>query len=106
MPLSTAPSSYISISPPFSQISLSHNPSTSATVTPIIIISINRPQKNNAFTTIMENELVRAFDLLDQDDRVKVIVVTGKGKMFCAGADLPSALERIEGEGAKSHRDG
>ena len=54
----------------------------------------------------MEDELVRAFELLDRDDRVKVIVVTGKGRQFCAGADLPSTLERVDSEGRKDHRDG
>jgi enoyl-CoA hydratase/carnithine racemase len=54
----------------------------------------------------MENDLVRAFDLLDQDDRVKAIVITGEGKHFCAGADLEIGLERTEGVGSKEHRDG
>jgi enoyl-CoA hydratase/carnithine racemase len=63
-------------------------------------------EKNNAFTSVMENDMVRAFDMLDQDDRVKVIVVTGEGKNFCAGADLEVGLERTPGVGAKEHRDG
>lgn len=50
--------------------------------------------------------MVRAFDMLDQDDRVKVIVVTGEGKNFCAGADLEIGLERTPGVGVKEHRDG
>jgi enoyl-CoA hydratase/carnithine racemase len=54
----------------------------------------------------MENDLVRAFDLLDQDDRVKAIVITGEGKHFCVGADLEIGLERTEGVGSKEHRDG
>lgn len=40
----------------------------------------------------MCDEMVSAFDMLDRDDRVKAIVVTGKGKMFCAGADLVVGL--------------
>ncbi len=54
----------------------------------------------------MENDLVRAFEMLDRDDRVKVIVVTGEGRNFCAGADLEIGLERTEGIGGKEHRDG
>jgi enoyl-CoA hydratase/carnithine racemase len=104
MPSPTPPSSYTTL--PFSQIALSHHPSTSPTVTPIIIITISRAHKNNVFTSIMENDLVRAFDLLDQDDRVKAIVITGEGKHFCAGADLEIGLERTEGVGSKEHRDG
>lgn len=50
--------------------------------------------------------MVQAFNMLDQDDRVKVIVVTGEGKNFCAGADLEVGLERTPGVGAKEHRDG
>lgn len=72
------------------------------------MLSISRPQKNNAFTSVMENDMVRAFNVLDRDDRVKVIVVTGdpEGKSFCAGADLGLGLERTEGIGGKEHRDG
>jgi enoyl-CoA hydratase/carnithine racemase len=101
---STPPASYTHL--PFSQITLSHYPNTSPTVTAIIIITISRAHKNNAFTSIMENDLVRAFNLLDQDDRVKAIVVTGEGKHFCAGADLEIGLERTEEVGSKEHRDG
>lgn len=50
-------------------------------------------------------EMVKAFEMLDLDDRVKVIVVTGKGKMFCAGADLIDGLHRGKGERNKEHRD-
>jgi len=100
----TPPSSYTS-SLGFTQIKLSHHPSTSAVVTPIIILTISRVHKNNAFTSVMENDLVRAFEILDRDDRVKVIVVTGEGRNFCAGADLEIGLERTEGIGGKEHRD-
>lgn len=49
---------------------------------------------------------MRAFGILDKDESVKVIVVTGEGKTFCAGADLfGGVLDRQNGEGAKEHRD-
>lgn len=100
----TPPFSYAKL--PFEHISLSHHPASSLTVTPIIIISIDRVEKNNAFTSEMEHGLVKALDLLDLDDRVKVIVVTGKGRMFCAGADLEIGLNRALGLRDKDHRDG
>ena len=98
------PLSYASLHLP--QISLSHHPDATTIATPIIIISLNRVSKNNAFTSEMEHSLVTAFDLLDLDDRVRAIVVTGKGRMFCAGADLDIGLNRTEGVGDKEHRDG
>lgn len=102
----TPPSSYSNSELGFSQIRLSHHPSTSRTITPIIILTIQRVEKNSAFTSVMENDMVNAFDMLDQDDRVKVIIVTGQGKNFCAGADLELGLERTAGVGPKEHRDG
>lgn len=54
----------------------------------------------------MEQDLVSAFDMLDLDERVRAIVVTGKGTNFCAGADLDIGLDRTEGIGSKEHRDG
>lgn len=100
----TPPPTYAKI--PFEHISLSHHPASSPTVTPIIIIFIDRIEKNNAFTSEMEHSLVQAFDMLDLDDRVKAIVVTGKGRMFCAGADLEIGLNRAPGLRDKDHRDG
>lgn len=50
--------------------------------------------------------MVKAFDMLDLDDRVKAIVVTGKGRMYCAGADLEIGLNRGPGIRDKEHRDG
>ncbi|MEP1470414.1 MAG: crotonase/enoyl-CoA hydratase family protein [Halieaceae bacterium] len=54
----------------------------------ILTITLNRPDHMNAFTTGMAEELIRAFDAADADDDVRVIVVTGAGRAFCAGADL------------------
>jgi len=95
-----APTPYPSPSPPFKDIHLTlADPS-------IALITISRPGKNNAFTNNMELDLVRAFGILDKDESVKVIVVTGEGKTFCAGADLfGGVLDRQNGEGAKEHRD-
>ena len=54
----------------------------------ILTITLNRPEKLNAFTLKMMNELMAAFDRADSDDEVRAIIVTGAGRGFCAGADL------------------
>jgi len=54
----------------------------------ILTIRLNRPERMNAFTTPMANELVAAIDAADADDNIRAIVVTGNGRAFCAGADL------------------
>ena len=54
----------------------------------ILTITLNRPEHMNSFTVEMANELVDAFESAGKDDEVRVIVVTGAGKAFCAGMDL------------------
>jgi enoyl-CoA hydratase/carnithine racemase len=54
----------------------------------ILTLSLNRPDQLNAFTVEMANELVAAFDRASEDESVGAIVVTGKGRAFCAGMDL------------------
>lgn len=54
----------------------------------IAIVTFSRPEKMNALTKVMESELRSAFELLDRDETVRVIVLTGKGKAFCAGMDI------------------
>lgn len=54
----------------------------------LAVITLNRPQQMNAFTTTMSQELVQAMNSLSNDDSAKVIIVTGAGSAFCAGADL------------------
>ena len=56
----------------------------------IATITLNRPDKLNAFTGRMMHEIIDAFDTTDADDSVKAVIVTGAGKGFCAGADLSS----------------
>jgi len=54
----------------------------------ILTITLDRPDRLNAFTIRMQQELVDAFDRADTDDEVRAVVVTGRGRGFCAGADL------------------
>ena len=56
----------------------------------IATITLNRPDKLNAFTGTMMHEMISAFDRTDADDAVKAVIVTGAGRGFCAGADLSS----------------
>ena len=59
----------------------------------IATITLDRPDQLNAFTNTMMRELLDAFDRTDEDDDVRVVVVTGRGRAFCAGADLSSGGE-------------
>lgn len=54
----------------------------------ILTITLDRPDRLNAFTATMGRELIEAFDLADADDDVRAVIVTGAGRAFCAGADL------------------
>ena len=56
----------------------------------IATITLHRPDKLNAFTPLMRDELIAAFDETDADDAVRAVIVTGAGRAFCAGADLSS----------------
>lgn len=65
----------------------------------ILTITLNRPDKLNAFTPVMMKDLIEAFDQADKDDDVRVIIVTGSGRGFCAGADLSSGGEAFDRSG-------
>jgi enoyl-CoA hydratase/carnithine racemase len=54
----------------------------------VLTITLNRPDRLNAFTPTMQSELIEALERADADDDVRAIVVTGAGRGFCAGADL------------------
>src|ERR1700733_6207859 len=54
----------------------------------VLTITMNRPERLNAWTQTMFEELLQAFDRVDADDEVRAVIVTGAGRAFCAGADL------------------
>ena len=59
-------------------------------------VTLSRPDKLNTLTPIMRKELIHLFSEADQDDDVRVVVVTGSGRAFCAGADLSSGGETFD----------
>jgi enoyl-CoA hydratase/carnithine racemase len=77
---------------------------------PTLVITMDRPDHLNAFTGVMREEMIDAYHRADADDSVRVIIVTGAGRAFCAGADLgrgPSTFDRTrDGQRAEEHRDG
>lgn len=52
------------------------------------LITLNRPDKLNAFTSLMMGEIIQTLDQADADDEIRVLVFTGAGRAYCAGADL------------------
>ena len=75
----------------------------------ILTLTLHRPEKLNAFTTRMMHDLLDAFERADADDAVRVVIVTGAGRAFCAGADLSGgggAFDYAGGPSIEDHRDG
>src|SRR5580698_9208681 len=54
----------------------------------VATITLNRPDKLNAWTALMESEVRSHMENAEQDDQVRVILLTGAGRGFCAGADM------------------
>jgi enoyl-CoA hydratase/carnithine racemase len=81
----------------------------------IMTITLDRPDRLNAFTVPMQRSLCAAFDQADADDDVRAVVVTGRGRGFCAGADLASGGDTFDigsgspatgsGGPSRAHRD-
>ncbi|GLZ56313.1 enoyl-CoA hydratase-related protein [Actinomycetospora sp. NBRC 106378] len=70
----------------------------------IATITLDRPDRMNAFTPEMATEIVAAFDVTDADDAVRVVVLTGAGRAFCAGADLGRGGSTFDHEAAGDGR--
>jgi enoyl-CoA hydratase/carnithine racemase len=64
----------------------------------VATLTLNRPDKLNAFTGVMMMEMIKAFDMADADDNVRAVVVTGAGRGFCAGADLSQGAKTFDYE--------
>jgi len=62
----------------------------------ILTITLNRPEKLNAFTGVMMTEMIDAFRNANTNDDVRVIIVTGSGRAFCAGADLSAGAATFD----------
>ncbi len=62
----------------------------------IATLTLNRPEKMNAFTGVMMTEMIDAFDRANKDDEVGAIIVTGAGRAFCAGADLSQGAKTFD----------
>lgn len=65
----------------------------------IMVVTLNRPDKLNAYTGAMGAELADAFRRADADDSVRAIVVTGAGRAFCAGADVSGGAKSFDTSG-------
>jgi len=77
----------------------------------VATVTLHRPEKLNAFTRVMRDELIEAFGRADADDGVRAVIVTGAGRAFCAGADLSGGgatfdYAKRDDAGADDHRDG
>ncbi|MPZ24257.1 MAG: enoyl-CoA hydratase, partial [Dehalococcoidia bacterium] len=57
----------------------------------ICLVTLNRPEKLNAWTLLMEREFIDAVTRIANDRALKAMIVTGAGRGFCAGADLKAA---------------
>jgi len=78
----------------------------------VLTVTLNRPDKLNAFTAQMCIELLDAFDQADADDDVRAVIITGAGRGFCAGADLSTGADTFDNasqgraDTLDTHRDG
>ena len=74
----------------------------------ICTVTLNRPDRLNAVTSRTIHELIEAFDRADADDAVRVVIVTGSGRAFCAGADLGAGGATFDRGSTRpeDHRDG
>lgn len=67
---------------------------------PLLILTLNRPDKLNAYTGTMGAEITDAFHRADTDDGIRAIIVTGAGRAFCAGADVSGGAKSFDTSGS------
>ena len=65
-----------------------------------LIVTLNRPEKLNAYTGRMGAEIADAFERADTDDNVRAVIVTGAGRAFCAGADVSGGAASFDTSGS------
>lgn len=70
----------------------------------ILTLTLNRPDKLNAYTARMGRELADAFKWADADDAIRVVLVTGSGRGFCAGADISGGADTFDTSAASATR--
>ena len=71
----------------------------------VLTITLNRPDRLNAYTGQMQSNLIEAFDKAGKDDGIRAIIVTGAGRGFCAGADMDGLAATSEGKSQSDQRE-
>src|ERR1700761_5656561 len=71
----------------------------------VLTITLNRPDRYNAFLPSTYDELLAAVDRADTDDDVRAVIITGAGRGFCSGADLGRGGSTFDYPAGKLHRD-
>ena len=66
----------------------------------VLVVALNRPDQLNTVTPAMRDELIDAFTTADRDPAVRVVVVTGRGRAFCAGADVSRGADTFDAQSA------
>ena len=72
----------------------------------VLTLTLNRPERLNAYNREMQGEMIDAFDRADADDDVRAIIVTGAGRAFCAGADLEAGGDTFNADGREDRPSG
>jgi 2-(1,2-epoxy-1,2-dihydrophenyl)acetyl-CoA isomerase len=67
-------------------------------------LTLNRPEKLNSFVDTMRDELAEGLESLARDDRVRAVIVTGRGRAFCTGADIRYLSEMVESDRSEEFR--
>jgi len=81
---------------------MSYRELTAEVVNSVAWITLNRPEKLNAWTRILEKEFAQAVRAAEADESVRVIAVTGAGRGFCAGADMSLLSDAVDTKGESS----
>lgn len=85
---------------------MSYQTITTAVEDGVLTLTLNRPEILNAFNREMMAEMIDAFDAADADDAVRVIIVTGAGRGFCAGADLSAGGDTFNADSRSGRASG